>query len=119
MKISWLKKIADFEDSKSVQMEFRNPERNETGIVNGTAMETALRSMRFGEVYRIILKDKVSNETVGPFDIEACKFFNEILTDFYQYCMFGTILLFQTDQSMLCKFYNSLERFDLDNDIMN
>ena len=104
MKISWLKKIADFEDSKSVQMEFRNPERNETEIVNGTAMETALRSMRFGEVYRIILKDKVSNETVGPFDIEACKFFNEILTAFYQYCMFGTILLFQTDQSVFCKF---------------
>ncbi len=74
MKISWLKKIADFEDSKSVEMEFRNPERNETGFVNGTAMETALRSMRFGEVYRIMLKDKISNETVGPFDIEACEF---------------------------------------------
>jgi hypothetical protein len=71
--MSWLKKIADFEDKKPVDLVFENLARNETGHAAGTAMESTLKTLRFGEIYRIHLKDKASNQTVGPFDIEACK----------------------------------------------
>ena len=73
LKVSWLKKIANFEDSKPVELIFENYGRNESGRVNGTAMETALRSLRFGEIYRIRLLDPITNETAGPLEIEACK----------------------------------------------
>ena len=73
LKVSWLRKIANFQDSEPVELFFENSGRNESGKVNGTAMETALKSLQFGEVYRIRLHDPRTNETAGPIEIEACK----------------------------------------------
>ena len=75
LKMSWLKKIANYEDSNPVQLIFEGVERNETGEATGTAMETVLRSLRFGERYRVRLQDRKTNETVGSIEIEACKCF--------------------------------------------
>ena len=84
LKMSWLKKIANYQESNPVQMTYyvvsgvsKNTD-NVTGNVShvtGSAKETSLSSLRFGEIYYVSLVDKTSNESVGPFVIESCKFF--------------------------------------------
>ena len=93
LKMSWLKKIANYEETTSVEMTFNISGFNQTfehvtgneslgrvtgsrsfGHVTGNAKETSLYSLRFGETYQVSLRCLVSNETVGPFVIEACKF---------------------------------------------
>ncbi len=93
LKMSWLKKIANYEETSSVEMTFNISGLNQTfdhvtgneslgrvtgsqsfGRVTGNAKETSLYSLRFGETYHVSLRCLVSNETVGPFVIEACKF---------------------------------------------
>jgi hypothetical protein len=47
---------------------------NKTGQVTGTASEAALKLLRFGNTYQIYLSDPGTNASVGPIEIEACKF---------------------------------------------
>ena len=95
LKMSWLKKIANYQESDPVQMNYYliSSENNNTdpvigngshmsNHVTGSAKETSLPSLRFGEVYHVSLVDKMSNETVGPFFIESCKFFGHIFVTF-------------------------------------
>jgi len=100
LKMSWLKKIANYEEATSVEMTFKISGFNETlenftgneslrrvtgsqsfGRVTGNAKETSLYSLRFGETYQISLRCLVSNETVGPFIVEACKFHKILLAN--------------------------------------
>ena len=98
LKMSWLKKIANYQESDPVQMNYylisgeNNNTDNVTGngshVINhvtGSAKETSLPSLRFGEFYYVSLVDKISNETVGPFVIESCKFFGNLFFTFFKY----------------------------------
>lgn len=74
LKVSWLKKISNFEEDHETQVNFQIAELNEMGSVMGSAKESVVENLRFGETYKVTLTDTVKNETSQPFTVEACKF---------------------------------------------
>jgi hypothetical protein len=74
LKVSWLKKISNFEEQHETLVNFQLPDLNETGSAKGTARESQVQNLRFGEVYVLTLTDIVKNETSDPFTVEACEY---------------------------------------------
>jgi hypothetical protein len=73
LKTSWLKKIADYKENDKVQMQYGLNGSNETLKMDGTATETIVDELKFGETYQITLIDKVTGVQSESFLIQACK----------------------------------------------
>jgi len=73
LKVSWLQKISNFEEDHATELNFQIVALNETGSFKGTAKESQLENLRFGETYLLTLTDTIKNETSRSFEIETCK----------------------------------------------
>lgn len=79
LKVSWLKKIAEFQEKNSVLMTLTDESGNEINAsktaveIRGTADELRIGGLRFGAKYSVHLKDLDQIDDFGPFVIQACK----------------------------------------------
>ena len=95
LKMSWLKKIADYKEDDRVRLSIREktsditlneeivvPSINGTTTVapepefkdyDGTALEVTVPSLMLGEEYEVFLEDVDTGKRHGPFNIEACE----------------------------------------------
>ncbi len=83
LKMSWLKKIANYEESAEVTMTLKKlsdvvEKSNNTTEANekrfsGTALEVKAPQLELGATYDVYVSDDATGETFGPFHVEACK----------------------------------------------
>ena len=72
LKISWLKKIAEYKDNDQVNLIFKAKNANETIKVEGIAKEVKVDSLRFADDYDVVLQDKLSGVENYTFSFTAC-----------------------------------------------
>ncbi len=73
LKLSWLKKIADYQENDKVHLVYNLTSRNESHSVSGTAKEVSVPALRFGETYQVVLIDQANKTQSEPITIQACK----------------------------------------------
>ena len=73
LKLSWLKKIAEYKETEKVSISYTSKETNNTFIVDGTAKEVKVLSLRFGDEYVVTIKSKMMDEENHTFSFIACK----------------------------------------------
>ena len=79
LKLSWLKKIANYKEYEKVQLELTpinsGPgSSNDTQIINGTAQEINVKSLKFGEIYKARLVDSTQDKNTAYFEFKACEY---------------------------------------------
>ena len=73
LKLSWLKKIAEYKETEKVSISYTSKETNNTFIVDGTAKEVKVLSLRFGDEYVVTIKSKMMDKENHTFSFIACK----------------------------------------------
>ena len=73
LKLSWLKKIAEYKETEKVSISYTSKETNNTFIVEGTAKEVKVLSLRFGDEYLVTIKSKMMDKENHTFSFIACK----------------------------------------------
>ena len=73
LKLSWLKKIAEYKETEKVSISYTSKETNNTFIVEGTAKEVKVLSLRFGDEYVVTIKSKMMDKENHTFSFIACK----------------------------------------------
>ena len=73
LKLSWLKKIAEYKETEKVSISYTSKETNNTFIVDGTAKEVNVLSLRFGDEYLVTIKSKMMDKENHTFSFIACK----------------------------------------------
>ena len=73
LKLSWLKKIAEYKETEKVSISYTSKETNNTFIVEGTAKEVKVLSLRFGDEYSVTIKSKMMDKENHTFSFIACK----------------------------------------------
>ena len=99
LKLSWLKKIAEYKETEKVSISYTSKETNNTFIVEGTAKEVKVLSLRFGDEYLVTIKSKMMDKENHTFSFIACKskhyhdfgyfqtFYSINLMDFFIFCI--------------------------------
>ena len=75
LKLSWLKKIAEYKGNDRVTLIYKGKSTNKTTEVEGIAKEIKVQALKFADEYEVILQDKMSGEENYTFFFTACKFF--------------------------------------------
>ena len=70
--MSWVKKIAEYEEDNEVVGILTNLNTNETDTFKGNAVVSTVENLEFGGSYEILLTDITKNESFGPIYFEAC-----------------------------------------------
>ena len=80
MKISWLEKISFFQENNRVEADLLKASGNNSlddseviSTFEGTASKVEIPSLKFGDEFRIRLRDTDEGQTFGPFVVQACK----------------------------------------------
>ena len=73
LKLSWLKKIAEYKEYDKVSLSYKSKETNVTTTVEGTAKEVKVLSLRFGDEYLVTLQSKMMTQENYTFSFTACK----------------------------------------------
>ena len=73
LKVSWLKKIADYKENDKVSLVYNITAQNESHAVQGTAKEVSVPALRFGETYEIVLVDQATKTQSKPIIVQARK----------------------------------------------
>ena len=73
LKLSWLKKIAEYKEYDEVILTYKSRTTNETMEVEGTAKEVKVSSLRFGDEYEVTLQSKMMGQENYTFSFTACK----------------------------------------------
>ena len=77
LKISWLKKIAKYEEGNKVMLSLTDlSQNNSVKNVTGTAKEVTTGNLQIGAEYLLHLEDLIDGDRFGPIRIEACKINN-------------------------------------------
>ena len=71
LKVSWLKKIADYMENEKVKLELTLDGTNDTQIVKGTAQEIIVKSLRFGANYNAKIIGSSAIEEMAEFQFLA------------------------------------------------
>lgn len=71
--MSWLKKIAKFEEADVVMLSLKNLDGDISSNYTGTAAEVRVSNLQLGGMYEVFLYDPKYEATFGPIAIEACK----------------------------------------------
>ncbi|XP_059099117.1 uncharacterized protein LOC131893169 isoform X5 [Tigriopus californicus] len=69
--VSWLKKIAKFEESDIVMLSLKHLDGNVSSNYTGTASEVRVTSLQLGGLYEFVLIDPKFETSYGPISIEA------------------------------------------------
>ena len=100
LKLSWLKKIANYKEYEKVKLELtpKNSESgsNETQIINGTAQEINVKSLKFGEIYKAKLVDFTQEKNTAYFEFKACEYCRKIYYFLIKQNIFINCTYFQT-----------------------
>lgn len=88
--VSWLKKIAKFEEADVVMLSLKNLDGDISSNYTGTAAEVRVSNLQLGGMYEVFLYDPKYEATFGPIAIEA-----------YPNCSSGTRIGFS------CSYYGS------------
>ena len=95
LKLSWLKKIAEYKETEKVSISYTSKETNNTFVVEGTAKEVKVLSLRFGDEYVVTIKSKMMEKENHTFSFIACK-----LNNYYFYQFRKTDNLIISDQNI-------------------
>ncbi len=71
--VSWLKKIAEYQEEHRVKLTVAKADSNETREVEGSALGVSTGGLELGQGYELVLVDQETGESHGPLNIEACK----------------------------------------------
>ncbi len=71
--VSWLKKIAEYQEEHRVTLTVAKADSNETREVEGRALGVSTGGLELGQGYELVLVDQETGESHGPLNIEACK----------------------------------------------
>ena len=74
LKVSWLKKIATYQEQEPVELTILDLESGSVRNFGGVAEEVGVPSLRLGAKYEVVLVEIASGEEYGPIIIEACEY---------------------------------------------
>jgi hypothetical protein len=74
LKVSWQKKIANYQEKDKVTLELSDNQMNETVKFEGTAAEVKVDQLKLGNSYSLSIIDDSTSQSFGPLNILACKF---------------------------------------------
>ena len=73
LKISWLRKIASYQEEEPVDLTIMDLESGSVRNFLGTAQEVGVPSLKLGAKYEVVLVETASGEEYGPIIIEGCE----------------------------------------------
>lgn len=79
LKMSWLKKIANYEESDAVTLTIKLVESENNSVeaveesFRGTALEVKAPRLELGALYDVFVTDDDTGDKFGPFHVEACE----------------------------------------------
>lgn len=73
LKLSWLKKIAEYRENEQVKLTYKALNSNKSLSVEGTSKEVKVTNLKFGEDYKVTLEDVATGQETYTFYFTACK----------------------------------------------